>query len=125
MELQQIRCRIPRLRKFVETGFLGGSATFGPAAKPKSDRCSEPHPRTSAESAGRLIRNISSAAFRPFDTAGATENLAEGLFILKELRLIAQGCRASRLPWERVANVRNTPMGLRHSAIRDGATLSG
>ena len=43
----------------------------------------------------------------------------------KELRHIAQGCRASRLPWVTEIHGSPTPTGLRHPILANDATLSG
>jgi hypothetical protein len=43
----------------------------------------------------------------------------------KELRHIAQGCRASRLPWGRSQNTMSTLKGLRHHERYDDVTPLG
>ncbi len=47
------------------------------------------------------------------------------VFTPKEFRHIAQGCRASRLPWDCVANDRSTLKGLRPSRTPDDRTPLG
>ena len=49
------------------------------------------------------------------------------VFVLtpKELRLIAQGCSRSELPWVWNPNGQCTPKGFRHLDLSNDATLSG
>ena len=46
-------------------------------------------------------------------------------FTPKELRLIAQGCERSELPWVHSPRVPCTPTGFRHRHVSKAATLSG
>jgi hypothetical protein len=72
--------------------------SFSSSRNPKDARDSVAH---NAGSDLKIDQMNSNPICLPQAESPSVHGLAEGLFTLKELRLIAQGCRVSRLPWER------------------------